>query len=362
LAGEAGANDDPNAEGGAAGDAASGGADIGGGGASAGSSSGGAAANAPPSCKAGGATSQCGPNEESCCTSLPIPGQTFFLGFDGVSADYKDKSHSASVTGFRLDKYEVTVGRFRQFVAAVVGSWRPDAGAGKHAHLLDGAGLKNVGATGGNEAGWDAAWSSQLASKAALWNANLACDQASASWTPSAGSKELYPISCVNWYEAYAFCIWDDAFLPSEAEWNDAASAGSQQRAYPWSSPPSSLDIDCAHANYRGKEVANELDFCTAPGTGSVAVVGGASPLGDGRWGHSDLAGNVYEWTLDSFASALPSTCPDCVNAEALPNKVIRGGGFGNDAEAQLVSARNANAPAARSTSMGIRCARIPAP
>ena len=131
TAGEAGSIDDPNGEGGVAGEVAAGGGDPGGA-ANAGSGNGGAAANAAPSCKAGGVTAKCGPNEESCCTSLPIPGQTFFLGFDDVSADYKDKSHSASVTGFRLDKYEVTVGRFRQFVAAVVGAWRPEAGAGKH--------------------------------------------------------------------------------------------------------------------------------------------------------------------------------------------------------------------------------------
>ena len=312
----------------------------------------------PPSCRAG-STLKCGPNEESCCTSLPLPGQTFYRSYDAISADYKSQAYPASVTGFRLDKFEVTVGRFRQFVAAVVGSWRPSAGDGKHTHLNGGKGLVNVGTEGGNEAGWDAAWSDNLASKAADWDAGLACDQAAASWTPKAGSKELFPISCVNWYEAYAFCIWDEGFLPSDAEWNDAASAGAQQRVYPWSSPPTSDNIDCMHANYRGTPSADGPDYCVAPGTGSVAQVGSQSPLGDGRWGQSDLAGNVYEWTLDSFAK-YSNTCPDCVNSDALETKVIRGGGYTNAAVDQLVSARAENAPVSRSVSMGFRCARLP--
>jgi formylglycine-generating enzyme required for sulfatase activity len=39
--------------------------------------------------------------------------------------------------------------------------------------------------------------------------------------TSSAGSKENLPINCVNWWESYAFCIWDGGFLPSEAEWGN---------------------------------------------------------------------------------------------------------------------------------------------
>jgi hypothetical protein len=33
-------------------------------------------------------------------------------------------------------------------------------------------------------------------------------------WTSSPGNNELKPIVCANWYEAYAFCIWDGGFLP----------------------------------------------------------------------------------------------------------------------------------------------------
>jgi len=96
----------------------------------------------PPSCRAGGpGLSDCGPHKESCCVSLDVPGGTFYRSYDGVT--YTDKSYPATVSPFRLDKYEVTVGRFRQFVSAVVAGWRPRPGSGKHIHLNGGRGLTN---------------------------------------------------------------------------------------------------------------------------------------------------------------------------------------------------------------------------
>ena len=134
--------------------------------------------------------------------------------------------------------YLVTTGRFRQFVAAWSGGWETSAGSGKHTHVNGGNGLFAVAGGGlnwramGYETGWAVADNSNIAPT----HSNLACDPFYATWTTTGGTHETLPINCVNWWEAYAFCIWDGAFLPSEAEWEYAAAGGDQQREYPWGS------------------------------------------------------------------------------------------------------------------------------
>ena len=112
----------------------------------------------------------------------------------------------------------------------------PPAGSGKHTHLNGGQGLGEQRQRRGTyEPGWDATdWNNTTDIDPT--NANLASCTIYSTWTASAGSQENLPINCVNWYEAYAFCIWDGGFLPSEAEWEYAAAGGSQQREYPWGS------------------------------------------------------------------------------------------------------------------------------
>ena len=313
-----------------------------------------------PSCLAGGpgAGNDCGGSggdagTKDCCASFEVVGGTFDRSYDGVSVSFTNPNFPATVSSFRLDAYEATVGRFRMFVSAVVGGWRPDAGSGKHAYLNGGSGLANVGVDAGvSEAGWSMTWNSDLDSSAASWNSDLAACPGT-TWTPSAasgaGSLEHRPINCVTWYEAYAFCIWDGGFLPSDAEWNYAASGGDEQRVYPWSSPPSSTTIDCAHANY-----LNTPACSTGPDD-----VGSESPAGDGKYGQADLAGNVSEWTLDSYAPYV-TPCSDCSNVAPLISPVTRGGSFQTKAAALVTSYRTMNPPMVRDGSVGVRCARSP--
>jgi sulfatase modifying factor 1 len=300
----------------------------------------------PVSCAPGGkGMNDCGSGSASCCASPEIPGGTYDRSYDGLVSGNLSTAYPAMVSGFRLDQYEVTVGRFRQFVGAVVDGWLPQAGSGKHTHLNEGHGLNATG--GGFEGGWDASWNGDLATTQSGWTNDLSCDNPDQTWTPSPGNNEKLPIGCESWYAAYAFCIWDGGFLPSEAEWDYAAAGGSEQRAYPWSLayPPGSTAISCTNANF---------SVCPAEAPNAV---GSESPAGDGKWGQSDLGGNVWEWNLDWYAGYV-TPCTDCVNLTADTTRVVRGGGFGTVTTGLLASGRYS--VASGRDDVGIRCARIP--
>jgi formylglycine-generating enzyme required for sulfatase activity len=234
----------------------------------------------------------------------------------------------ATVGPFRLDRFEVTVGRFRKFIAA--GSPEPAPGAGKHGFL-----------SGGPETGWDDAWS--IPTTVAEWDTELACNVLWHVWTPAEGANENKAINCLDWYAAYAFCIWDGGFLPTEAEWELAASGG-EERVFPWSKSTDSA-ITPDHAVY----------WQTA-----LSYVGAKSPAGDGRWGHADLAGGVWEWTLDTYVEQFPhSPCNDCVNQSSMLTRVIRGGGFNNPESLQRAAYRDGQDTTIVPSGVGVRCARL---
>ena len=304
-----------------------------------------AACAPPPSCPVG---ATCGPSGDSCCGSLLVTGGSFFRSYDGTTAGHSSKADAATVSNFRLDRYEVTVGRFRLFKAAWEGGFRPFAGDGVHHHLNGGSGLADASGAAKHEKGWDTAWAKNVAPT----DANLKCDPANQTWTPSVAANEDRPINCVDWYEAYAFCIWDGAFLPTEAEWNYAAAGGADQRVFPWSTPPSSQASDCTDANY--------VHTCATSAIGPNAV--GGTTHGDGKYGQADLAGNVGEWTLDAYAPYV-SPCSDCAYLAADTSiRVVRGGAFGNDNAVNIETANRyaVDLTAPRSSSIGIRCARTP--
>jgi formylglycine-generating enzyme required for sulfatase activity len=287
-----------------------------------------------PTC--GGAT---GTND--CCASAVVGGGTFLRSYD-MSADmaYTDQTHPATVSNFRLDKYEVTVGRFRKFVAAGLGTAAnpPMAGVGAHGAVAD--------------SGWDASWNPILAPDTTALSAAVKCDASYQTWTDTPGANESRPMNCITWYEAMAFCAWDGGYLPTETESMYAASGGNLQRAYPWSSPAGSGTIACTYTTYA--QNWNTV-YCVA----GTTDVGSESPTGDGVWGQSDLGGNVWEWVLDWYATPLPTPCNDCANLIATSLRVLRGGSFVSNAST-LRAARHADAapPSARSSTYGVRCAR----
>jgi formylglycine-generating enzyme required for sulfatase activity len=263
------------------------------------------------------------------------------------------------VSSFRLDKYLVTVGRFRQYVSFAssgTGAPPPD-GSGIHTHLNAGRGLANSGSPGTYEAGWDATdWSAFIATgpgTADTWDTNLSECFPYSTWTTTAGSQESLPVNCVPWYEAYAFCIWDGGFLPSEAEWEYAAAGGSQQLEYPWGSadPGANNAFAIYNCNY-----GSDAGPC---GVSSIAPVGSA-PMGAGFWGHVDMAGDLFEWVLDRYAPYV-DPCADCAYLAQMPDRVARGGNYAGPAVTMQAANRDYyNDPTDRDNVLGFRCARLP--
>ena len=274
-----------------------------------------------PSCGAGGpGVTNCGPAaNESCCTSLLVDGNNTPDGGADAGAFYRQYSNNgtgptnpadpAIVSSFLLDKYDVTVGRFRQFVNAVVTSsgtfsWVPPVGSGKHTHLNGAKGLVNVGPEAGT--GFEPGWLNGDAGNISLTNASLTSCSGVSTWTATPGTQENLPMNCVNWYEAFAFCIWDGGFLPTTTEWQYAAAGGTQMREYPWGS--TALGSSNQYAIYSCYYGDRSCEL------GDIAPVGTAT-LGVGRWGQLDLVGEQPQLFLDNtlFAS---TSCTDCADID----------------------------------------------
>jgi formylglycine-generating enzyme required for sulfatase activity len=276
----------------------------------------------------------CGPSgEDDCCRSLPVAGGTFYRSYDGL--DYLDKDAPATVSDFYLDKYEVTVGRFRTFVNAGLGTQSnpPAAGVGAHPKIAG--------------SGWNPAWNANLAPNTDALKTAHKCFAGYQSWTDAAGADESKPVNCLDWYTAFAFCAWDGGRLATEAEWNYAASGGDEQRYYPWSNPPTSKTIDDSYAAYCG-------GTCK-----SLQRVGSKSPKGDGRWGQSDLGGNAWEWTLDANSPTFPVPCQDCAVMTGGPLRNFRSGAFDDIAATLRSATRHVYHPNYHGI-VGVRCARTP--
>ena len=276
-----------------------------------------------------GLANNCGVSANlNCCATTTVPGGTFNRSNDAASP--------ATVSDFKLDNYEVTVGRFRSFVAAYTQPMIA-TGAGKNANNP-------------SDLGWEEAWNTSLPANAAVLNAEVNCDSARQTWTDLEASNETRPMNCVSWYVAQAFCIWDGGRLPTEAEWNYTAVGGSEQRVYPWGAtvPEANAALAVHDCRYDGMANCSPLDV--AP-VGSVIA-------GNGKWGHSDLAGSMAEWNQDWHSNVYPSPCSDCAQLTTSTMRVYRGGSYNSSSVGIKSASRLGIAQTTRSGTLGFRCAR----
>jgi gamma-glutamyl hercynylcysteine S-oxide synthase len=257
---------------------------------------------------------------------VEVPGGTFFIGaapdFPFVF-DNEKWAHAVEIKPFRIARAPVTNGEFVNFVED--GGYRTAQFWSQEGWrwLKSGASrdLERSFAKFFNQNIGDSLEQSMFKGK--LEHPVYWCRDANGRWRQRLFDQYValnanLPVIHVNWYEAEAYCNWAGRRLPTEAEWEIAASAESapggglsrHRRHFPWGDDPPTA----ARAN---------LDWRS----GLVEV--GAYPDGDSAFGCRQMIGNIWEWTADTFL-AYPGFTVDPYKEYSKPwfgtHKVLRGG------------------------------------
>lgn len=233
---------------------------------------------------------------------IHIPAGSFMMGNNGSEPYFYTNElpqHSVNLSGYYIGRYEVTRGEYKQFMDA-------DGYSTQSYWSADGWVWKTNNSR--TEPGW--------------WAANQ--DWAS-DWGQSPQpftQTDNHPAVGVSYYEAEAFCNWAGGHLPTEAQWEKAARwTGTLANVYPWDDPWNQekcnnfSDGNLAGGGYEG--------YQTAPV--------GSYPLGVSPYGCQDMAGNVWEWCKDWYASDYYSQSPadDPQGPASGDLRIVRGGGWG---------------------------------
>ena len=140
----------------------------------------------------------------------------------------------------------------------------------------------------------------------------------------------------VNWADAKAYAAWAGKLLPTEMQWEFAA-RGRDNRMYPWGG----LEPETTLCNFR--------DYLGMP---SIVTMHEDGQTPDGI---CDMAGNVYEWTRDSFVPY--SRYIEGVDSPPdVPLRVVRGGCWSSPAEDLRCTHRRGLFPESRLPTVGFRC------
>ncbi|MGI5466667.1 formylglycine-generating enzyme family protein [Streptomyces sp. CA-132043] len=270
-------------------------------------------------------------------TSVDLPGGTFRMGNedgDANAGDAEGPVREVTVAPFAVDAYAVTNARFAAFIAAT--GHRTDAErfgwSYVFAKFLPGA-LRKVSPRPDATPWW-------CGVEGARWDAPEG---------PGSGLEGRWdhPVVHVSWADAAVFCAWDGGRLPTEAEWEYAARGGLDQARYPWGdelTPGATHRCNIWQGTFPVKNTADDGYAGTAPVY--------AYPPND--YGLFNVAGNVWEWTADTWHSNRSSRSG---------LRAMRGGSYlchASYCNRYRVAARTANTPDSTSGNLGFRVVRAP--
>jgi len=233
-------------------------------------------------------------------------------------------AHDVTLTGFCIDRTEVTVGQFADFLNAV-GDHRTVCGGRPCAALL----AEKEGGRLSYEAGRYVA----------------------------VPGLERHPMVNVSWFGADAYCRWAGKRLPSEAQWEKAA-RGTDARWYPWGNQHPT----CDKALY-GNDLGGVANLCVdqlAPGVGqdTTALVG-SYPQDASPFGALDMAGNAQEWVADWYETEGYRLGDRNPTGPAMGDrKVRRGASWGHLPTYTLTPFRDMTTPDTMGDLIGFRCVR----
>jgi formylglycine-generating enzyme required for sulfatase activity len=164
---------------------------------------------------------------------------------------------------------------------------------------------------------------------------------------PSKFRGAQHPVQTVTWYEAKEYCIKVGKRLPSEAEWEYAARAGSNMNYYWGDAMQRSHAWFISNSDYKAHNVGLKKP---------------------NAWGLYDMSGNVWEWVQDwwdnntGYYKIGPKYNPkgpvNSFEKTHFSKKILRGGSWANYSEYVRTANRGKLNPTIRSIEVGFRCAK----
>lgn len=255
-----------------------------------------------------------------------IPGGTFSMGTDD-GFPYEGPPHDVSLKPFYMDRTEVTVAQFQQFISAT--------------------GYK----TESERLGWSGVFDTETGEwtkgDGAYWRHPEG---------PGTTAPPTEPVTHISFADAQAYAKWAGKRLPTEAEWEYASRGGLKGAKYAWGNEL--LNDDKPVSNWWQGEFPRENT--NKDGYLRRAPVASFPPNGYGLY---DMTANVWEWTSDwyddDYYSVSPKDNPQ--GPESGEEKTIRGGGWMcslNFCQGFRVAARNHTAPDSGLNNLGFRCVK----